>query len=88
MYGKLLGVLVIDWLAIQRGGVLAGRSAWRAWQIVWELLPDLSAALFAPAGVAAVIAVLMHRLDRRRKPGRRKKRPSTRQRLSRATLAA
>ena len=88
LYGKLLGVLLIDWLAVQRGGVLAGRSVWRAWQIVWELLPALSAALATPAGCAAVLATLVRRLDRRRKQTRRKKCPSTRQRLFRATLAA
>jgi hypothetical protein len=88
LYGKLLGVLVVDWLAVQRGGALAGVSVWRGWQIVWDLLPALSAALATPAGCAALIATLVDRLDRRRKPARRRKTPSTRQRLFRATLAA
>jgi hypothetical protein len=88
LYGKLLGVLVIDWLAVQRGGPLAGVSAWRAWQIVHELLPQIVWALEGRLDWATVVAELRTRLDRRRRQPRRKKRPSTRQRLFHATLAA
>ena len=88
LYGKLLGVLLIDWLALHRGGLLSGRSVWRAWQIVLELLPQLTLALDGRLDWAAVLTDLARRLDRRRRQPRRRKRPSTRQRLFRATLRA
>lgn len=88
LYGKLLGVLIIDWLALQRGGPLSGRSIWRAWQVVHELLPQISLALTGRLDWTAVLADLVCRLDRRVRQPRRKKRPSTRQRLFHATLGA
>jgi hypothetical protein len=88
LYGKLLGVLLIDWLAIQRGGPLAGRSLWHAWQVVLHLLPQILLALDGQLQWDSVLSELVTRLDRRAKQPRRKKRPSTRQRLFRATLAA
>ena len=88
LYGKLLGVLLIDWLALHRGGLLSGRSNWRAWQIVLELLPQLTLALEGRIDWADVLTDLARRLDRRRQHPRRRKRPSTRQRLFRATLEA
>jgi hypothetical protein len=88
LYGKLLGVLLIDWLAIQRGGPLAGMSQWHAWQIVLRLLPQIVLALEARLEWKGVLIELVTRLDRRAKQPRRKKCPSTRQRLFRATLAA
>jgi hypothetical protein len=88
LYGKLLGVLLVDWLALHRGGLLSGRSAWRAWQIVHEWLPQLALALDGRLDWADALTDLARRLDRRRKQPRRRKRPSTRQRLFRATLGA
>jgi hypothetical protein len=88
LYGKLLGVLIVDWLALHRGGVLSGRSAWRAWQIVHDLLPQIALALDGRLDWDGVLGDLRRRLDRRRRQPRRKKRPSTRQRLFRATLGA
>ena len=88
LYGKLLGVLLVDWLALHRGGLLSGRSIWRAWQIVLELLPQFTLALEGRIDWADVLTDLIRRLDRRRPPPRRRNRPSTRQRLFRATLAA
>lgn len=88
LYGKLLGVLLVDWLALHRGGLLSGRSIWRAWQIVLELLPQLSLALEGRIDWADVLTDLARRLDRRRKQPRRRNRPSTRQRLFHATLGA
>jgi Transposase DDE domain len=88
LYGKLLGVLLVDWLALHRGGLLAGRSIWRAWQIVLEMLPQITLALGGRLPWADVLTHLARRLDRRRPPPRRTKRPSTRQRLFRATLGA
>lgn len=88
LYGKLLGVLIVNWLALQRGGVLSGRSIWRAWQIVHELLPQIAMALEGRLDWEIVLNELVRRLDKRGKQPRRKKRPSTRQRLFRATLGA
>ena len=88
LYGKLLGVLIVDWLALQRGGVLSGRSIWRAWQIVHELLPQITLALEGRLDWEIVLRELLRKLDQRGKQPRRKKRPSTRQRLFRATLGA
>lgn len=88
LYGKLIGVLLVDWLALQRGGVLAGVSAWHAWQIVHELLPTICLALQGRLEWSTVLHELAQRLDNRTKQPRRKKRPSTRQRLYRATLGA
>lgn len=87
LYGKLMGVLIIDWLAIQRGGMLAGVSQWHAWRIVLGLLPQIVLALEGQLDWNSVLTDLVIRLDRRAKQPRRKKRPSTRQRLLRATLA-
>jgi hypothetical protein len=88
LYGKLLGVLLVDWLSLHRGGLLAGRSAWRAWQIVHEWLPQLALALDGRLDWTDVLTDLADRLDRRRKQPRRRKRPSTRQRLFCTTLGA
>lgn len=88
LYGKLLGVLLIDWLAIQRGGPFAGRSLWLAWRIVLHLLPHIALALEGRLDWSSVLGELMARLDRRPKQARRKKSPSTRQRLFRVTVAA
>ena len=88
LYGKLLGVLLVDWLALHRGGLLSGRSVWRAWQIVHELLPQIDLALDGRLDWSDVLTDLVHRLDRRRQQPRRRDRPNTRQRLFRATLGA
>jgi hypothetical protein len=86
LYARLLGVLVVDWLALSRGGPLAARSAWRAWQVVLDLVPLLLRAWCGRVTWAEWFAELFARLDRRRHRPRRRKRPSTRQRLLRATL--
>ena len=88
LYGKLLGVLLVDWLSLHRGGLLSGRSAWRAWQIVQEWLPQLALALAGRLDWADVLIDLARRLDRRRRQPRRRRRPTTRQRLFRTTLGA
>jgi hypothetical protein len=88
LYGLLLGLLIVDWLAIQRGGALSGRSLWQAWQIVRRWLGVLELALLGVLDWAFVLAALWKDLDRRRRQPRRQKRPSTRQRLYRSTLEA
>lgn len=86
LYGLLLGLLIVDWLAIQRGGALSGRSLWQAWQIVRRWLAALELALQGLLDWAFGVAALWKDLDRRRRQPRRRKRPSTRQRLYRSTL--
>jgi hypothetical protein len=86
LYARLVGVLVVDWLALVRGGPLAAASAWRTWQVVLDLVPLLLRALAGQFAWAAWVDEWLARLDRRRPPPRRRHRPSTRQRLLRATL--
>jgi hypothetical protein len=87
LYGKLLGVLLVDWLALQRGGALAGKSPWQAWQTVLGLLPQICWALEGRIDWEPVGHELLLRLRKLRSQAKRKKRPSSRQRLFRATLA-
>jgi hypothetical protein len=86
LYGLLLGLLVVDWLAIQRGGALSGRSLWRAWQTVRRWLDRILLALQHVLDWRAVLTGLAAAIDRRGRQARRKKRPGTRQRLFRSTL--
>ena len=88
LYGRLLGVLVVNWLALTRGGPLAGHSVWRAWQVVWEMLDRIVLALAGVIPWDVVRGLLANRLDRIAKQPRRKKRPSTRQRLLRTKVKA
>jgi len=88
LYGLLLGLLVTDWLAIQRGGALSGRSLWQAWQIVRRWLDRILLALQTALGWTFVLTGLQNAIDRRARQAHRKKSPSTRQRLFRSTLAA
>jgi hypothetical protein len=86
LYGKLVGVVLVDWLALQRGGALSGVSPWRGWQIVHELLPQIVWALSGRLGGQDVWSELDIRLARRSRQPKRKRGPSTRQRLFHATL--
>src|SRR5262249_10136144 len=86
LYARLLGVRVGDGRALSRGGRVAARSAWRAWQVVLDLVPRLGRAGCGRAVGADWFAELFARLDRQRPPPCRRRRPSTRQRLLRATL--
>ena len=86
LYGLLLGVLLVDWLAVRRGGALSARSVWRAWRIVRRHLPDIALALDGLLPWAVVVERLAAAFDRRPKIPRRKTSPSARQRLYRATL--
>jgi hypothetical protein len=87
LYGKLVGVVLIDWLVLQRGGALSGVSPWRGWQIVHELLPQIVWALSGRLDGQDVWSELDIRLARRSRQPKRKRCPSTRQRLFHATLA-
>jgi hypothetical protein len=88
LYGLLLGLLIVDWLAVQRGGALAERSAWQAWRIVRRALDRLELALRGVLPWGFVLTDLSRTLDRRAKHPHRKKRPTTRQHLFRSTLVA
>jgi len=81
LYGRLLGVLVVDWLALLRGGPLSGRSVWQAWQVVLEMLGVIIWAMKGLICLRLVLNELADKLDRIPKQPKRKKRPSTRQRL-------
>ena len=78
---SLLGVVVVDWLALLRGGPLSGRSVWQACQIVLEMLGAIIMALKGLILWKTVMQELSNTLDRIPKQPNRKKRPSTRQRL-------
>jgi hypothetical protein len=86
LYGLLLGLLIVDWLAIQRGGALSGRSLWQAWQIVRRWLGTLELVLRGVLDWTFALESLAKVLDQRPYQPRRRKRPTTRQRLYRATL--
>jgi hypothetical protein len=88
LYGLLLGLLVVDWLALCRGGALSGRSPWQAWQAVRRWLDRILLALQHALDWAFVLNGLNAELARRARQAHRKKCPSTRQRLFRATLGA
>lgn len=87
LYGKLVGVVLIDWLVLQRGGALSGSSPWRGWQIVHELLPQIMWSLSGQLDGQDVWGELAIRLARRARQPKRKRDPSTRQRLFDAALA-
>ena len=86
VYARLLGVLAVEWLALAGAGPVGVRSAWRAWQIVRDVLPLIVRALAGRLAWAIALAELFGRLERRPKHPRRRNRPTTRQRLLRATL--
>ncbi len=88
LYGLLLGLLIVDWLAIQRGGALSGRSLWQAWQIVRRWLGVIELALQGVLDWTFVLEAFWNDLGRRQLQPRRKKRPSTRQRLNRPRLGS
>jgi hypothetical protein len=87
LYGKLVGVVLIDWLVLQRGGALSGVSPWRGWQIVHELLPQIVWALAGRSDEQHVWIELDIRLAHRPRQPKRRRSPSTRQRLFDAALA-
>jgi hypothetical protein len=88
LYGLLLGLVVTDWLALQRGGALGNQSVWHGWQIIRRHIDRILLALVGILTWDFVLRDVIDSLDRRRKQPYRKKRPTTRQRLYRATLPA
>jgi hypothetical protein len=86
LFGLLLGLLVVDWFALQRGGALSGRSLWQAWQVVRRWLDRILLALQNALDWAFVLNGLNDASARRARQAHRKRCPSTRQRLFRATI--
>ncbi len=87
LYAKLLGMLVAHWFTLIRGGPLEGFSLTKAIQKIKDIADRLADALRWPerlADLIAEIAAMMHRIP---KQPRRKKQPSTRQRLFHPRLA-
>jgi hypothetical protein len=81
LYAKLLGMLVAHWFTLIRGGPLEGFSLTKAIRKIQNVAWRLADALRWPerlVELVAEIAVWMHRIP---KQPRRKKKPSTRQRL-------
>jgi hypothetical protein len=81
LYGRLLGVLVLDWLALLRGGPLSGTSVWAAWQVVRDLLDNIIRALKGRIDWNVVLDEMADELKKLPKTPQRTKRPGTRQRL-------
>jgi hypothetical protein len=81
LYGRLLGVLVIDWLALLRGGPVSGTSVWSAWHVVLERLELIIRAIKGWINWDIVLIELAAQFKAIPKPAPRKKQPSTRQRL-------
>jgi hypothetical protein len=81
LYGRLLGVLVIDWLALLRGGPVSGTSVWSAWHVLLERLDLIIRAIKGWINWDIVLIELAAQLKVIPKPAPRKKQPSTRQRL-------
>jgi Transposase DDE domain len=88
LYGLLLGLLVVDWLTLQRGGALGDRSLWQGWQIIRRRIDRIDLALHGLLPWDFVLSEVVAALDHRSKQPYRKKYPSTRQRLYRSTLRA
>ena len=88
LYAKLLGMLVAHWFTLIRGGPLEGFSLTRAIQKIQEIAGRLADALRCPERLTEIIAEIAAWMNRIRKQPRRKKRPSTRQRLFYSRLKA
>jgi hypothetical protein len=88
LYAKLIGMLVAHWFTLIRGGPLEGFSLTKAVRKIQDLAGQLADALRWPERLAELveeIATLIYRIPKQQ---RRKKRPSTRQRLFQPRLPA
>lgn len=88
LYAKLLGMLVAHWFTLTRGGPLEGFSLTKAIKKVQGLAKGLAEALAldCPELLEALVAKIAKHIARIPKQTRRKKRPSTRQRLFKSRL--
>lgn len=81
LYGRLLGVLLVDWMALHQGGSLSGKSVWHAFQAVLKELDWIIRALEGKLEWEIALAVLREAWEKIPQQPIRKKKPSTRQRL-------
>jgi hypothetical protein len=88
LYAKLLGMLVAHWFTLTRGGPLEGFSLSKAIKKVQGLAKGIAEALAldCPELLEALVAKIAKLIARIPKQKRRKKRPSTRQRLFKSRL--
>ena len=81
LYAKLLGLLVSHWFALIRGGPLEGFSIVQVIHQIQDAAPRIRAALDCLKNLRAMVEEIADIIKRLRQQPRRKKRPSTRQRL-------
>ena len=85
---KLLGLVVVQWATLLRGGPLAGVSAVKLYRVVRRYALRLLDQLRTVATVAVVVRQLQRELARVRGQPPRHGKPSTRQLLLDTALAA
>lgn len=88
LYSKLLGVLVSHWFTLTRGGPLEGFSLTKAIRRIQRSAETLAEALDCAEQLEKLIAKLARWIRNLPLQQRRKKRPSTRQRLFHSRLKA
>jgi hypothetical protein len=88
LYAKLIGMLVAHWFTLIRGGPLEGFSLTKAVRKIQDLAGRLADALRWPERLAELIEEIATMIYRIPKQPRRRKRPSTRQRLFQPRLPA
>lgn len=87
LYAKLLGMLVAHWFTLIRGGPLEGFSVTKAIQRIQDRASRLADALRHPDRLPELIDEIRTIIQRLPRQPRRKKTPSTRQRLFYSRLA-
>lgn len=88
LYAKLLGVLVSHWFTLIRGGPLEGFSLTKAIQRIQRKAEALAEALDCAESLEKLVAKIARWILQLRPQQKRKKRPSTRQRLFHTRLKA
>jgi len=88
LYAKLLGMLVAHWFTLIRGGPLEGFSVAKAIQRIQDRAGRLADALRHPDRLPVLIEEIRTIIQRLPRQPRRKKAPSTRQRLFSSRLMA
>jgi hypothetical protein len=89
LYAKLLGLVVLHWGTLLRGGPLNGISAWKRLRVVQAFARRLLDSLLqGAAALERVLARLQARLERIRPQAKSRKKPSTRQLLFNPELRA
>jgi hypothetical protein len=88
LYAKLIGMLVAHWFTLIRGGPLEGFSISKGVRKIQDLAGRLADALRWPERLAQFLDEIVSSIYRIPKQPRRKKRPSTRQRLFQPRLPA